>query len=89
MSMEDALVRERPLYDRGKPIDAVLEDLRAVGFGMIDCIKAVRELRACSLAEAKKIAHTSPAWADLREAHDAAHAALAAEAEREAQRSQS
>lgn len=81
--LQEVLDRERPLYSEGKSMDSVLMDLRADEFSVIDCIKAVRELQPCSLAEAKQIVHFSEAWSDLRDAHDALHLELEQQAKKE------
>ena len=63
-----ALLRE--LLDRGVSLDAALAAVRRRGASPIESIKAVREVRAVSLGEAKELVAGSPAWDDYREAHD-------------------
>jgi hypothetical protein len=76
-AVEDALERAATLVGKGRTVDSVLADLRADGFSMIDCIRVVMKLQSCALPDAKRIVHESAAWADLRDAHEAAHAELA------------
>jgi hypothetical protein len=82
-AIEEALEREATLVGKGKSIDSVLTDLRTDGFSVIDCIRVVMELQSCALPDAKRIVHESAAWADLRNAHEAAHAELARKASEE------
>ena len=58
---------------RGQGLEAALTFLRARGCHVIDCIRIVRAITDCGLAEAKDIVHTSAAWADRRAAHDRFH----------------
>ncbi|MER5968342.1 hypothetical protein ABT112_01090 [Streptomyces sp. NPDC002055] len=81
--LDTSVRREAGLMNDGKPMESVLRDLRAEGFGMIDCIKAVTRLQSCSLGEAKRTVHLSAAWADRREAHDAFHDELERQAKEE------
>ena len=55
----------RRLVRDGVALDTALSTLRADGASIIECIAAVRWVRGCDLAEAKRIVHTSPAWSDV------------------------
>jgi ribosomal protein L7/L12 len=71
-----ALAEAESQYRRGHDLDQAIRFLRASGFSIIDCIKAVMTLTNCGLAEAKRIVHSSEAWSDKRADHDAFHEAL-------------
>lgn len=75
--VQGALERARRSYAETGDIEQVIGDLRGAGLNMIECIKAVMELRGVGLGEAKRVVHFSNAWSDLREVHDAAHESLA------------
>jgi len=60
----------REALRRDIPLDAALAALRRRGATPIDSIKAVREVNAVSLGEAKRLVAESPTWDDVREAHD-------------------
>ena len=64
------------LLDQGEDLQDVLGYLRANGCTIVESIKATMRLTGTSLAEAKQTVHTSRAWSDRREAHDAFHAVL-------------
>jgi ribosomal protein L7/L12 len=70
---ERVLAEARLRYAGGEGLDATIMFMRSEGFWIIPCIKAVRTLLGVSLGEAKDLVHLSPAFADLREAHDAFH----------------
>jgi ribosomal protein L7/L12 len=53
----------------------VLSQLRANGFSVIESIKVTRAVLDVSLGEAKRLVHTSPAWADARLSFDTLHEA--------------
>jgi hypothetical protein len=71
------LADARDLLDDEHDLEQALRFLRAGGFGMLDSIKAIMELTGVPLGEAKRLVHTSAAWADQRAEHDALHRALA------------
>ncbi len=56
--------------------DTVLAQLRKEGFSQVQSIKATAERLGVPLAEAKRIVHTSAAWADVRPENDSFHQAL-------------
>jgi hypothetical protein len=60
----------RQALDSGVPLDAALAALRRHGATPIDSIKAVREVQKLPLIEAKRLVSESPAWDDIREAHE-------------------
>jgi len=60
-----ALLRQK--LDDGKKLDDALTELRASGATIVQCIIAVNSCQGCSLNEAKKLVHSSPAWADVSE----------------------
>ncbi len=64
--------------------DDVLAQLRADGFSVIEAIKITRAVRQVDLAEAKRMVHSSPAWADNRDAFDQLHETAATAAEQPA-----
>jgi ribosomal protein L7/L12 len=80
------LADARELLDDEHDIEQVLRFLRAAGFGMIDSIKATMALTGVPLGEAKRLVHTSAAWADRRAEHDALHRAVAEAVENESGR---
>ena len=53
---------------QGLPLDDALQELRAAGASIIECIVATRHVRGCDLAEAKRLIHESKVWADITEA---------------------
>ena len=57
-------------------LDAALSAIREKGASKIESINAVRDIRQCSLSDAKKIVHFSPSWADVRESHEELHREL-------------
>jgi hypothetical protein len=65
----------RKLAD-GKILDQALAELRSEGASILQCIAAVENVQRCGLAEAKRLVHFSPVWADMREANENFHAEL-------------
>jgi ribosomal protein L7/L12 len=63
-----ALLQEK--LDQGVDLDTALTSLRSQGASILDSIKAVREVQAVSLGDAKQLVAGSPAWDDLREDHN-------------------
>lgn len=59
---KEVFARETALFRSGKPLESILADLRAQEFGKIDSIKFVRDVTACSLADAKDLVERSPSW---------------------------
>ena len=68
----------RRLVRDGVALDTALGTLRSDGASVIECIAAVRWVRGCDLAEAKRIVHASPAWSDVAAQHDKFHEELEA-----------
>jgi hypothetical protein len=66
---------QRKLAD-GMPLDDALAELRGSGYSIIDCIFAVHRVQHCEFIDAKKTVHFSPAWADMRAAHEKFHQEL-------------
>jgi hypothetical protein len=54
----------------GRILDDALSELRFEGVSILQCIIAVENVQRCGLAEAKRLVHFSPAWADMREANE-------------------
>jgi hypothetical protein len=52
----------RQMLAVGKGLDDALHELRSAGASMFDCIRSVRSVRQCELAEAKRVVESSPAW---------------------------
>jgi ribosomal protein L7/L12 len=75
--------RER--FDLRHDTEDVIGFMRSAGFSIIDCIKALRELSGCSLADAKLTVHHSETWSDQREASERLHEELEREVQREAE----
>jgi hypothetical protein len=79
-----ATERATALWDEGARWGEILESLRAEGFSKVDCRRATVEILRLPLADAKRIVHESPAWADRRkkdeEFHDVLEVAFSAEA---------
>ena len=53
--------------------DNALRRLRRDGFSPVDTVKITRAVLGVDLDEAKRIVHTSEAWADAREGFDELH----------------
>ena len=88
--MEEAKYRRtvqeaRERYDPKGDAEGVIAFMRSAGFSMIDCIKALRELSGCSLADAKLTVHHSETWSDQRESSERLHEELEREVRREAE----
>ena len=66
----------RRMLADGKTLDDSLRELRASGASIMDCIFAVEKIHRRGLADAKQTVHFSPAWADMRAAHDKFHQEL-------------
>jgi hypothetical protein len=86
LDRERLLADARELLDDEHDVEQVLRFLRAGGFGMTDSIKATMALIGAPLGEAKRLVHTSAAWADRRAEHDAFHSALVEAADDPARR---
>ena len=65
----------RKLAD-GKILDQALSELRSEGASILQSIVAVQKAQRCSLADAKRLVHFSPAWSDMREANEKFHEEL-------------
>jgi hypothetical protein len=63
----------------GVALDAALRELRLAEASIIECITAIKSVRGCDLAEAKKLIHDSTAWADVIKRTDGMWANLAEE----------
>ena len=70
----------RELLAGGASLDAALGELRANGASIVECIISVRTVRGCDLAEAKRVVHDSPSWADVMAQNEQFHAELEAAA---------
>ena len=60
----------------GKALDDALSELRSEGASILQCIAAVEKVQKCGLAQAKRLVHFSPAWADMRAANEKFHEEL-------------
>jgi hypothetical protein len=69
MAIDYAGFLRQALYS-GVPLDVALAALRRHGATPIDSIKAVREVEKLPLIDAKRLVSESPAWEDIREAHE-------------------
>jgi ribosomal protein L7/L12 len=58
------------LRQAGHSRDETLQVLRTEGAGPMECIFALREIERVGLAEAKRIVHESPAWAEVLREND-------------------
>jgi ribosomal protein L7/L12 len=76
--------RRPPIAIADPDWDDVLAQLRADGFSPIEAIKITRAVRQVGLAEAKRIVHHSPAWADVRDTFEHLQDAALAAAEEQA-----
>ena len=56
----------RSLVD-GADMESSLQALRAAGATIFESMAAVRSVRRCDLAEAKRLVHYSKTWTDVRE----------------------
>jgi hypothetical protein len=56
----------RQMLAVGKGLNDALQELRCAGASMFDCIRSVRAIRQCELAEAKRVVESSPAWSASR-----------------------
>jgi hypothetical protein len=63
----DLTKRLRRRLAEGLSLDGALQELRLEGATIIECIKAVKEFRACDLVEAKRLVNDSAAWKDVVE----------------------
>jgi hypothetical protein len=80
MRPRDLSAELRELLHDGANLDAALGSLRANGASIVECIISVRWVRRCDLAEAKRIVHVSPAWADVMAQNEQFHEELEAAA---------
>ena len=80
MQPRDLSSELRELLGGGASLDIALSQLRANGTSIVESIISVRSVRGCDLAEAKRLVHLSPAWADVRALNDQFHAELEAAA---------
>jgi hypothetical protein len=76
-------LRER--LARGLSLDAGLQELRSAGASIMECIAATKRVRGCNLAEAKRLVHFSPAWADVAKRAEAVWADLEEELNKNAE----
>jgi hypothetical protein len=51
----------------GATLEEVIQILRERGFSKVQSIKALVDLGQTEMSEAKRIVHSSPTWADVRE----------------------
>jgi ribosomal protein L7/L12 len=74
------MLRRRLVEVDTSDLDALLYDLRERGSSPIEAIKTIRDVKSCSLGDAKAFFATHPAWSDVHDAaqplHDAAERAL-------------
>ena len=68
----------------GKTIHEALAELRAAGASISDCIVSVRSVYSFDLSEAKRLVHSSTAWADVVAATEADFRGLAGDEDAEA-----
>lgn len=54
-------------HKSGKDLDLRLEELKSMGYEILDCIQYVKKNQGCSLKEAKSIVINSTAWIDKKE----------------------
>ena len=80
MRPRDLSAELRKLLGSDASLDAALGTLRANGASIVECIISVRSVRGCDLAEAKRVVHFSPAWADVRAQNEEFQAELEAAA---------
>ena len=59
-----------------KSLDNALLELRAEGASILQCVAAVENVQKCGLAQANRLVHFSPAWADMRAANEKLHEEL-------------
>lgn len=78
----DVTERASTMWQAGERWEAILGALRDEGYSKIDCIKATVEQLRLPLADAKRIVHESPAWAEVQREHDVLLDRWADEAER-------
>lgn len=76
----DVIERASTLWQAGERWDAILGMLRDEGYSKVDCIKATVEQLRLPLADAKRIVHESPVWADVRRSDEQWHDQLESEA---------
>jgi hypothetical protein len=51
--------------DEGASLDTALGGLRESGASIVESIVSVQFAHGCDLAEAKRLVHRSPVWADV------------------------
>ena len=66
----------RRRLDEGATLDVALGELRSSGASIVESIVSVRFARGCDLAEAKRLVHFSPIWADVRAQNEKFHEEL-------------
>lgn len=62
-------------------LDGNIQFMRDSGLSFLDCMKVVVVLTGCTIGEAKRLVHQSPAWADEKFEREAATDRLIADAE--------
>lgn len=62
--------------DAGATLDAALAELREAGASIVESIVGVRSARQCDIAEAKRLVHFSPVWADVIAQNEKLHEEL-------------
>lgn len=70
----------RQLMAAGATLDSALGEQRTRGASIVECIVSLRAMRGCDLAEAKRVVHSSPAWADVMARNERFHEELQAAA---------
>lgn len=63
----------REMISRGDSIEQVMAFLRKAGFSKVQSIRILVDAADYSLSAAKKLVHSSAAWADLRTRDDRFH----------------
>ncbi|APV48315.1 hypothetical protein BWI17_00625 [Betaproteobacteria bacterium GR16-43] len=66
----------RRRLEEGASLDTGLGELRTSGASIMESIVSVRSARHCDLAEAKRLVHLSPVWADVMAQNEKLHEEL-------------
>ena len=77
MTREELIAECKRRAERGEDMEAIIGYLRTSGCWKTDSIAVLNGTYGIGLAEAKKIVHFSPTWADTRVSDDNFHESIA------------
>jgi ribosomal protein L7/L12 len=73
MTRDELIAECKRRSEGGEEVEATIEYLRSSGCTKIDSIAVLKGTYGIGLAEAKKVVHFSPAWADTKDSDEKFH----------------